>query len=141
MSVLLSKNCSSLFLIIVFRELLSVVAIVPYIIQSIKDHPQLGTNLVANINPHKARITFTDRYWKKHKLKEVVKAPFLKRKQFQELRQIAWNRRAHAHTNAYVHRIVNNAVRFATRQRQFLTHCDKTLECPIKYQPQLDELR
>jgi hypothetical protein len=120
---------------------LPVVAITPYLIQAIKDHPHLGTNLVANINPDKARITFTDRNWHDHKLKQVVKVPFLSRKQFREIRQAAWTRRAMAQTNAYVQRIVNNAVRFATRQRQLLTHCAKTLRCPIKYQPKLQELR
>ena len=105
--------------------------LVPYIIDKLEKTPKLGRNLSLDINPDKETATFTDRYWDTHKTKKTVTVPFLTKKDFDQVKLAAWTRRPDKHQLEDLQRTINQAVRFATRQRKLQKHCSKSLNCGL----------
>lgn len=107
-------------------------AIAPYLVGLIKNMPELGQNLIANINPGQSQIIFSDLNWHNHhKIKDVI-VPFLSTEEYNEVKQTAWTRRPQDHAKLADKQVVNQAIYFATRQRKYHKHCAKTLDCASK---------
>jgi hypothetical protein len=107
-------------------------AFAPYIVDIIKNHPELGTNLEANIYPDKEKIIFTKRKWSNHhKIKDLV-IPFMSQQEYNEVKQIAWTRRPDDGVDLSNKKAVTEGIYFATRQGKLESHCAKTLDCRNK---------
>ena len=111
---------------------LPAVAIAPYLINLVKNMPELGRNLIADINPNQASVTFSDLQWgNHHKIKDIT-VPFIPTQAYHEVKQAAWTRRPQDKTKLADKKIIKDAIYFATRQRKYHKHCSKILDCASK---------
>ena len=108
------------------------VAFAPYIINAIRTKPELGRNLIAEIYPTQEKITITDLNWDSHRKMQTVSVPFLAKKDYNELKQVAWTRRPLDHNGLIEKQVVNEGIRFATRQRKLQSRCATTIDCKNK---------
>lgn len=107
-------------------------AIAPYLIHLIQATPELGRNLIADINPSKTSVTFSDLNWSNHHKIKAVVVPFLPKATYNEVKQAAWTRRPQDNSKLADKKVVNQAIYFATRQRKYHKSCSKIIGCASK---------
>lgn len=108
------------------------VAFAPYIVQALRTKPELGRNLIAEIYPSQEKIVLTDLDWDSHRKIQTISVPFLTQQDYNALKQIAWTRRPLAHNSLIEKQVVNEGIRFATRQRKLQNRCTKKIGCKNK---------